>query len=84
MAWAVCRVLLCNEDLDQPRVATCGGGVQRRPQLVVLSIDAGSSIQQDLHHFLVVIDTTLWGEREREREGKVFQSGYGFNTCRFG
>lgn len=53
------HVLLCNEDLDQSRVATCSGGVQRRPQLIVLSVDAGSSVQQDLHHLLIVIDTTL-------------------------
>lgn len=53
------RVLLCDEDLDQPSVATRGGGMQRRPQLVVLGVDAGSSVQQDLHHLFVVIDTTL-------------------------
>lgn len=52
-------VLLCDEDLDESCVSTGGGGVQRRPQLVVLSVDAGASVQQDLHHLLVVIYTTL-------------------------
>ena len=56
---ACLHVLLCNEDLDQSCVATCGRGVQWRPQFVVLSVDAGSSVQQDLHHLLVVVDTTL-------------------------
>lgn len=56
--------LLCDEDLDQPRVATRGGGVQRRPQLVVLRVDAGAPVQQDLHHLFVVVDATLrWAER---------------------
>lgn len=59
------RVLLCDEDLDQSCVATRGGGVQRRPQLVILGIDASSSVQQDLHHLFIVIDTTL--ERKKER-----------------
>lgn len=51
--------LLCDEDLDQPRVAAGGGGVQRRPQLVVLRVDAGPPVQQDLHHLFVVVDATL-------------------------
>lgn len=59
------HVLLCDEDLDQSSVATRGGGVQRRPQLVVLGVDAGSSVQQDLHHLFVVIDTTLGRKKER-------------------
>lgn len=59
------RILLCDEDLDQSCVATRGGGVQRRPQLVILGIDAGSSVQQDLHHIFVVIDTTLGRKKER-------------------
>lgn len=59
------RILLCDEDLDQSCVATRGGGVQRCPQLVILGIDAGSSVQQDLHHLFVVIDTTLRQRKER-------------------
>lgn len=59
------RILLCDEDLDQSCVATRGGGVQRRPQLVILGVDAGSSVQQDLHHLFIVIDTTLGWEEER-------------------
>lgn len=56
---ACLHVLLCDENLDQSCVTTCGSGVQRRPQFVVLSVDAGSSVQQDLHHLLIVVDTTL-------------------------
>lgn len=37
--------LLCNKDCDQSRMATGGGGVQRRPQLVVLRVDIGTSVQ---------------------------------------
>lgn len=37
--------LLCNKDYDQSCMATGGGGVQRRPQLVVLRVDIGSSVQ---------------------------------------
>lgn len=59
------RILLCDEDLDQSCVATRGGGVQWRPQLIILGIDAGSSVQQDLHHLFVVIDTTLGQKKER-------------------
>lgn len=51
--------LLCDEDLDQSCVAAGGSSVQRRPQLIVLSVDTGSSVQQDLHHLLIVIYTTL-------------------------
>lgn len=57
--------LLCDEDLDQTRVAAGGGGVQRRPQLVVLRVDAGPPVQQDLHHLFVVVNATLrWAERD--------------------
>lgn len=62
--------LLRDEDLDQSRVAAGGGGVQRRPQLVVLRVDAGAPVQQDLHHLFVVVDATLgWAEREDSLEG---------------
>jgi len=57
-------ILLCNEDLDQSCVATGSSGVQRRPQLVVLGVDAGSSVQKDLHHLLIVIYTTLEWKRK--------------------
>lgn len=57
--------LLCDEDLDQARVAASGGGVQWRPQLVVLRVDAGSPVQQDLHHLFIVVNATLrWAERD--------------------
>ncbi|TNN66386.1 hypothetical protein EYF80_023425 [Liparis tanakae] len=61
-------ILLCNEDLDQSCVATGGSGVQRRPQLVVLGVDAGSSVQKDLHHLLIGCmerhKETMRGERK--------------------
>lgn len=53
--------LLRDKDFDQSGMAARGGGVQRRPQLVVLGVDVGSSVQQDLHHLLVVVDATLGG-----------------------
>lgn len=45
-------------------MATGRSGVQRRPQLIVLSIDAGSTVQQDLHHLLIVIYTALHGDKK--------------------
>lgn len=33
--------------------------MQRSPQFVVLSVDTGSSVKQDLHHVLIVVYTTL-------------------------
>lgn len=53
--------LLGYKDFDQSGMAAGGGGVQWRPQLVVLRVDVGSSVQQDLHHLLVVVDATLEG-----------------------
>lgn len=64
--------LLRDEDLDQSRVAAGGGGMQRRPQLVVLRVDAGPPVQQDLHHLFVVVDATLrWAERDDSLEGSA-------------
>lgn len=61
--------LLCNEDLDQSCMAAGGSSVQRRPQLIVLSVDTGSSVQQDLYHLLIVIYTTLHiGRRQKTGE----------------
>lgn len=51
--------LLYNQYLDKSSMATSSSSVQRSPQFVVLSIDTGSSVQQDLHHVLVVVNTTL-------------------------
>lgn len=43
--------------------------MQRRPQFVVLSVNTGSSVQQELHHLLIVVYATLYGERETEEKG---------------
>lgn len=60
---------LCNQDYDQSCMPTGGGGVQRRPQLVVLRVDISSSVQQDLHHLLIIVDATLGrGGKKEETE----------------
>lgn len=43
--------------------------MQRRPQFVVLSVNTGSSVQQELHHLLIVVYATLYDERETEEKG---------------
>lgn len=58
---------LCNQDYDQSCMPTCGGGVQRRPQLVVLRVDIGASVQQDLHHLLIIVDATLGREKKKKK-----------------
>lgn len=56
--------LLWNEYPDESCVATGGGGVQRRPELIVLSVNVSASVQQNLHHLLVVVYTTLWANKK--------------------
>lgn len=38
-------ILLGDKDFHQSGMATGGGGVQRRPQLIVLRVDIGSPVQ---------------------------------------
>lgn len=38
--------------------------MQRRPQLVVLRVDIGSSVQQDLYHLLIIVNATLWRKKK--------------------
>lgn len=66
------RVLLRDEDFDQSGVAAGGGGMKRRPQLVVLSVDVGSSVQQDLYHLLVIVNTALG----REGKKKIYRNTF--------
>lgn len=48
-----------DQELHQPRVPTGGSSMQRCPQLTVAGVDAGTGVQQALHHLHKVIDATL-------------------------
>lgn len=49
-------------------MATRGGGVQRSPQFRITDIDAGTELDQDLHHFFQIVNTALSAKKPAKKQ----------------
>lgn len=64
--------LLLDEDLHQVDVTTSGCCMQRGPELIVLGIDIGPMVEEELDYVLIVVYAALG--REKCRQIRVFQT----------